>query len=245
MLQNFEAPQFTEVELELEETEEALRMGRQDKFFRLQKEEYLKKISKPIEYLTHSAEELYERFKEFGFVVANEPHEKKIKQLCCYFANDERSSLDRTKGILLMGDIGNGKTSIMKFFQVNQLHGFKTEWMVDVVSDYKMHGEAGVKGFNLNFKTTANVYGFETYGFCLDDIGTEEIPARHYAESKNVFSEIIQARYNNISLVPFNSLHITTNKTPDELLELYGSRCYDRMKEMFNVVTFEHDSFRK
>ncbi len=240
---NFDLPQFSHIELDETETVEALRKGRQEKFFRIQREEYNKKINEPVTYMTATAEDLYSAFIGI-FAIADKKHEVKIKDLCCYFAKDARSLFDLSKGLLFMGPIGNGKTTLAKMFSANQNHSFRVVSMLDVSFDYKTNGEQGVKPYSINFKTAPNMYGNSEYGYCFDDVGTEEIPARHYGESKNVFAEILQLRYHNQHLVPFNSTHVTTNKTPEELESLYGSRCYDRMKEMFNVVLLENDSWR-
>ncbi len=124
----------------------------------------------------------------------------------------------------------------------NQNFSFRLDAMLDLSFDYKMAGEKGLECYNTNFKTPANYFGKTDLGYCFDDLGTEEIPSRHFAESKNIFSEIIQMRYHN--QLPFNSTHAISNKNLDELKTLYGSRCYDRMKEMFTVFSFEHESFR-
>jgi DNA replication protein DnaC len=241
---NFEPEQFSEIEMDENEITESLRQGRENKFYRLQREAYSAKLRQIETYKTFTAEEIFKAFTDI-LKIADEAHEKKIKQLCCYFANDDRFRGDLNKGILLMGNIGNGKTSLMKMFAVNQNHSYRVESMLDISFDYKMHGEEGVKAYGTNYTAAPNMYGKKDYGYCFDDLGTEEIPARHYGESKNIFSEIIQIRYNNRSMCPFNSTHITTNKTESELLECYGTRTYDRMKEMFNVFVFEHGSFRK
>jgi DNA replication protein DnaC len=243
MLVSFEPEQFNDINLDEAETVEAIRKGREDKYYRLQREAYNAKLRQIETYKTFTAEEIFKAFNDI-MEIADEVHEKKIKQLCCYFANDDRFNGDLEKGILLMGNIGNGKTSLMKMFAVNQNHGYRVVSMLDISFDYKMAGEEGVKSYGINYTAAPNMYGKKDYGYCFDDLGTEEIPAKHYGETKNIFAEIIQVRYNNRGMCPFNSTHVTTNKTEKELLEYYGSRTYDRMKEMFNVFVFEHGSFR-
>jgi len=240
---NFESQQYLDIELDLEETEEALRLGREQKYFRFKREEYRRKLDEQETFITKIPEELFQLFTQ-SFKISDEKHEVKIKQICCYFAKDARFNGSLDKGILLLGNIGNGKTTVMKIFQANMNHSFRVVNMLDVSFDYKMNGEEGVRTYNGNYKRSPNMFGGTDYGYCFDDIGTEEIPARHYGESKNIFAEILQVRYNNQNLVPFNSTHATTNKTETELLDIYGSRAYDRMKEMFNLIVFENGSFR-
>jgi DNA replication protein DnaC len=244
-MQENSKPQYEHIELELEEAEEALRVAREDKHYRLKRQAYYERIAQPIEYKSYTAEELYQMFVDAGYTFADTRHENKIKHLCLYFAGDQRSHYAADRGLLLMGNIGSGKTSIMKMFACNQVQPYKVENMIDITSDYKIHGEAGVKGYTTNFKTAPNMFGKEIYGWCFDDVGTEEMPARHYGENKNVFAEILQSRYHHQHLVPLNSTHVTTNLTEEELVNNYGTRAYDRMKEMFNVIIFEHGSFRK
>lgn len=234
-------PHLNGIELDEEEMEDAIVWGKEKKFFKKQREEYRKRMDEEITYVKHTAEEIFEAYNSV-FNVTGTKDESKIKNLCCYFANDSRGAYHLTKGILLIGNIGNGKTTLMKSFAVNQNHGFRVVSMLDVSFDYKMNGEEGVKSYSSNYKSAPNQYGLINYGYCFDEIGTEEIPARHFAESKNIFGEILQIRYHNG--LPFNSTHVTTNKTLEEISTLYGSRCYDRMKEMFNVVVFENESFR-
>jgi len=242
---SFEPPQYTDIDLDLEETElavaEGLRLAREAKYYRLKREEYNRKINEAEAYQILTSEQLFELFQK-SFKTVDEIHERKVKQLCCYFANDKRYSGDLTKGILLLGNKGTGKTELMRFFAVNQNHSFRLEIMLDLAFDYKMSGEKGLECYNTNFRTTPNVFGKTDCGYCFDDLGTEEIPSRHFAESKNIFSEILQLRYHN--RLPFNSTHAVSNKTLNDFKEIYGSRCYDRMKEMFNVIVFDHESFR-
>lgn len=242
MQENSDAKFFEGIDLDMEETEAALLAAKKEKYYRLRRIEYMERMNQKVTFKSKIAEQLFEEIKTGGFVFQNSEHEKTVKNLCCYFANDSRFKGDLKKGILFMGKNGTGKTEIMRLFQSNQNHPFRLEAMLEISFDYKMNGEKGIECYNSNFKTSPNIYGLSDYGYCFDDLGMEEIPARHFAESKNIFAEIIQIRYHN--QLPFNSTHAITNKTAEELKEIYGTRCYDRMKEMFNVIIFDHESFR-
>jgi DNA replication protein DnaC len=231
-----------DIDLTLEETEEALRLARKNKFYILKRLAYQESLTSKEVYQTKTAEQLFEDFKATGMQLQTPEHEKTVKNLCCFFAKDPRFKGNLSKGILFMGKQGTGKSELMRFFQANQNFSFRLDAMLDIQFDYKMSGEEGVKPYNTNFRTAPNQFGLSDYGYCFDDLGTEEVPARHFAESKNIFSEIIQVRYHN--QLPFNSTHAITNKNESDLKELYGTRAYDRMKEMFNVIIFTHESFR-
>jgi len=233
--------EWDSVELELEEMEEAVNLAKKEKFFRLRREAYKLQMFEEPKYITETSLQLMDEFaKRFQF--ADVDHGMKVKNICRYFAN-ETGDLDLKKGLLLIGNKGTGKTELIRMFKANQNFPFRIEAILDLQFDYKMNGEKGLQGYNINFKSAPNKYGLSDYGYCFDDLGTEEIPARHFAESKNIFSEIIQMRYHN--QLPFNSTHAITNKSLAELKELYGSRCADRMQEMFNVISFNHESFRQ
>lgn len=237
-------PAWSTLELDENELEDALDLARKEKYFRLKREAWQQEISRAEAYKRFTAEQLLQLITEAGYEFKTEAHQVSVKNLCCYFTGDPRFRGHLGKGILLLGQLGSGKTSIMRVFGANQHQSYRLVNMIDIVADYKMHGEQGVKPYNANYTAPPNAYGKREYGYCFDDLGTEEIPARHFGETKNVFAEILQLRYNNRHLVPFNSTHATSNKTEDELEELYGSRAYDRMKEMFNVIIFNHESFR-
>jgi DNA replication protein DnaC len=226
-----------------EERQEAFRKAREAVYFALRRIEYGSAVAKPVDYVKMTAEQLFEEFKA-NFEVRDKVYEVIVKNLCCYFARDTRFRGDLDRGLLLMGKIGSGKTTLMKFFAQNQNHSFRVVSILDLSFDYKMSGESGVSAYIKNFSKYPNCFGQSVNGYCFDELGTEEVPARHFGESKNIFSEILQIRYQNKHLTPFNSTHVTTNKNGKELDDLYGSRAFDRMKEMFNVINFNNESFR-
>lgn len=257
---------YSHIELTEEETAEALRVGRHAKQIRINIENYNREMSKPIEWLNYTAEELFklmveattykgqnfileckqgEEETEESFSDRNKKIEKYVriaKNLCCYFSGDERFKGDLKKGLALVGPAGTGKTALMKFFTSNQMFSYRIKSMLEITADYKQNGEGAAMFYNGNPQGSRNDYGHTIYGYCFDDVGMEEIPAKYYGATKNVFAEVILMRDLN---VPLNSTHITSNIPPPKMEELYGSRVYDRMKDMFNIISFEGlDSFR-
>jgi|SRR6478609_5186279 len=240
--------QYDHIELDEYEIEEALRVARHAKQIRLNREAYNEKISRPVDWFKPSAEELYQAiakaitYKGQNFILENEQYEKIIKNMCCYFAGDSRFKGDLGKGLALIGPAGTGKTALMKFFAANQVFSYRVKSVLEITADYKKEGEGAAMQYNANPQGSRNDFGHATFGYCFDDVGMEEVPARHYAESKNVFAEIILMR--DLS-VPLNSTHITTNIDNADIERLYGSRVYDRMKDMFNIINFGGlESFR-
>lgn len=98
----------------------------------------------------------------------------------------------------------------------------------------------------------SNPYGHQQLAVCLDDLGTETVPSKRFGEEKNVMAEILLARYESLlyavnnespEINPMNYItHVTTNLTGPKLIELYGDRINDRLKEMCNVIVFPNES---
>jgi len=245
--------QYNHIDLTEEEMDEALRRARMEKHFLLARLEYSKKIAEPEPVLKLSSDELIlvmtgtKTFRGHTFNFDNPKYKAIAVQLCYYFAGDQRFTGDLSKGLALLGKPGNGKTSLMMFFAHNQIHSYHVVSMLEIATQYKASGddkEAGgeqaIKKYFHNTNRAKDQFGHSEYGLCLDEVGTEEIPVRHYANSMNLFAEIIQMRYMNRLCT-----HMTTNKNQNEMMDMYGSRVYDRLKEMFNIFDFEGiDSFR-
>ncbi|OIQ22174.1 MAG: hypothetical protein BM557_02020 [Flavobacterium sp. MedPE-SWcel] len=89
----------------------------------------------------------------------------------------------------------------------------------------------------------------------FDDLKTERI-ASNYGKV-NIFKELLEERYNRVDPKTKKRLKtfVTCNfkegfednleKAVDEFGEKYGSRVWDRMFEMFNIIEFKGKSFRR
>ena len=78
---------------------------------------------------------------------------------------------------------------------------------------------------------------------CFDDLGVE--PAgRFYGKDCNVMGEILLSRYE-LFLNHKIRTHATTNLDSDELEERYGSRVKSRMRQLFNLVSFDEKTADK
>lgn len=158
-------------------------------------------------------------------------------KLCVYFIQDrescEKLNLDLSKGILLTGPVGCGKTSLMKLLR-------------HVVPHHKPYKiipcRNTVFSFNhLGYKTIAD-YGNEKF-FCFDDLGIEPT-GRHYGKDCNVMGEVLLSRYD-LFLKHKIKTHCTTNLNALELEERYGNRVRSRMRQLFNLIAFDKESSDK
>jgi DNA replication protein DnaC len=147
------------------------------------------------------------------------------------------------KGILLFGQVGTGKTTIMRFFKDTPTAYIKLISCRAIADEYSLHGLEEIEQYcyNAPFGLYNRAFQGNAYSYCFDDLGTETI-ASHYGETRNVMADIILNRYDNS--LPFNTTFITTNLSADQIKDLYGLRVFDRMKEMFNLITLKSESRR-
>lgn len=204
------------------------------------------------------------KFKELegkDFLRNNETLEN-IKPLVMYFVKDENfiscknvitkfnfgntikesiPSLD--KGLLIVGNYGNGKTSIMQVFEKLFVHTpliFRGYTANNIVEEYEECETPADKTMFWQKMNAKRMY--------FDDVKTERI-ASNYGKA-NLFKDIFEKRYMNKK-----TTYITCNYHPAkpydldaalmEFGEKYGGRVFDRLFEMFNIIEFKGKSFRK
>lgn len=162
-----------------------------------------------------------------------------VMKLASYFAglrNKFTEDLDFDKGIMLYGRVGTGKTTLMQLMCESVHAPFYMVAAQEIVNRYQQEGVSclnDLSGLQYNH-VSQKYFGNRHLGLCIDDIGTET-EGKSYGNQKNVVGEIIMLRYQTLK-GPFT--HLTTNATRDELKAYYGLRVYDRMREMFNIVSF-------
>jgi predicted ATPase len=161
-----------------------------------------------------------------------------IQQLVIYFAKDEEMALQYgisfRKGILLNGPVGCGKTTIMSLFRwfLPKEQRYVVKSCQDVSSQFIEQGHSIIRKYGrISFEQEYQ------NNYCFDDLGTEDT-IKHYGNECNVMEKIISLRYD--SFISYNILtHVTTNLTSSEIEEYYGTRIRSRMREMFNLISFD------
>lgn len=190
----------------------------------------------PLNYMTRQFKMHWE-FNEKKELVVNDFNRKEIIALCKYFARLD-GPLDRSKGILLMGGTGSGKTSIMNAFHTlgeaiykqrgDMFMRFLWSNCIDLVDEFEdMSTDKAL--FFQNYRGAHRMF---------DDFGQEADASRFGL--KNLMKEIIEKRYHRLRWRTF----LTTNLTGDQIKEKYGFRVHSRIHEMFNVVPLIGDDFR-
>lgn len=139
----------------------------------------------------------------------------------------KKHNIDLNKGILLIGPVGSGKTSIMNILRQFL---FREEYYLiksarDIAFEYQKDGVEIIQK-----------YGKQHNTLCIDDLGVEN-NSKFYGNECNTIAEILLQRYE--LLTNFNiKTHTTTNLNADELEELYGNRVRSRLRSMFNLISF-------
>lgn len=172
------------------------------------------------------------------------PIEDTIYQLLSfYFTNDkrfeERSNFSLNKGLLIFGNIGCGKTTILNLFRNNPKQGYGMVGCKNIAHLYAQEGSKVIDKYS-GMLSGSTIYGQKEAGICFDDLGTES-STKHFGTESNVMSDILLNRYDRND----NTTHLTTNLTAEQIKEFYGDRVASRMKEMFNLIKFPKEILDK
>lgn len=158
-------------------------------------------------------------------LIVNESTTPLIKAICFFLSEDERFETElgfsHTKGLLIRGVSGLGKTHLVKCVEANERNPVLIQSMIEITDQVKSEGE-----YSLNMAGKQVLY--------LDDVGTEESPVKHYGTNINWFKDFLELYYSKSK--PFRNLMISTNLSFQQIEDKYGFRVRSRMKDMFNVV---------
>lgn len=157
-------------------------------------------------------------------LVVHEHNKHLITTICFFLSNDERFETELgysfTKGLLVRGISGLGKTFLFNCVKDNHLAPITIYSMIELTEIVKSEGY-----LELPLKTGI------TY---LDDVGTEEHTVNHYGTKITFFKNFIEKYYLNNKV--YHRLIVSTNNNFTELETKYGFRVRSRIKDMFNIV---------
>ena len=167
-----------------------------------------------------------------------------ILQLMYYFLNDEEKAkqhkIDLTKGIMLSGPIGCGKTTLLRLMKLIAVEEKKFFFFTCREISFEFIKE----GYDVIHRYSKGVPGKHTQkhiGF--DDLGTEK-NLKYFGNEANVMAEIILTRYDMYHDNKFLT-HITTNLSATELEDYYGNRVRSRLRNMCNLIFFDKEAVDK
>ncbi len=164
-----------------------------------------------------------------------------IFKLLIYMIKDQKVAdklqINLDKGILLSGPIGCGKTSIMHLLKPfsNHCKEYKIKTCREISFEFAKQGYEALSPYTQKSSRQTSLSGY-----CFDDLGAEQ-QIKHFGNDCNVMAEILITRFEHF--IDNKSItHITTNLSASEIENVYGNRLRSRMRNMFNVVSFESNS---
>lgn len=169
--------------------------------------------------------------KEFKVIPDQSPL---IRKLCFFLSEDSRcqdENIDLTKGLLIRGTSGLGKTDLIKWAAKNEIKPINVLSILSITEQIKSSGEADL--------STSDIYKI----LYLDDVGTEEDTVNYFGTKIYFFKNFIESYY--LKGKNFNRLIISTNLSMQQIEEKYGFRVRSRMNEMFNKIDVGGSDLRK
>lgn len=185
-----------------------------------------------------------------GHYTINKQNKKVLFTIFRYFLLDPEfdsdkqvlSTPDLNKGLLIYGNYGIGKSYLFEILhemgrKLLTKHGINQLWFNCIsagsfVEMYMQEVTKKEKNADTNFRLE-DYYKGKLY---IDDLGFE----KKAFNKTELFGEILFERNRSKK-----KTYVTTNLNPSDITKRYGERIGDRLPEMFNIIKWEGDSFRK
>jgi DNA replication protein DnaC len=147
------------------------------------------------------------------------------------------------KGLFLLGDVGTGKTYLLKCLLKNFRNNgsIRIRTMQELVALW--HDNKGrEEGFWYDAFGIYDNRVEDAHNYILDDVGQEQI-VNYFGEKMELFNRLITRIYAGYEQHGLGS-YITSNLTQSVFLARYGARTVDRIADMCDVIEFKGESLR-
>ena len=248
--------EYDHVVLTPDEEIQALRVAKKKKYYHEVNKRYSEELKRETTDQAYDAVQMLSMIVEkaknndLGFGV-DQFNEEIIENLCLYFTGNP-GKYDLKKGLLIFGNVGCGKTTLMRLFNENPHGSFRIVPCKRLADEILKAGNDADQVLNSYSRLSSNTLIARRFnngsnlGWCFDDLGTED-NVKSYGNQRNVMADILLRCYDNNTLR--GRIHITTNlprsmylnEAGQEILgikEIYGDRVVSRISEMFNEVEF-------
>jgi DNA replication protein DnaC len=157
-----------------------------------------------------------------------------------YCIQSDKFDGDLSKGLILMGSTGVGKTVYLNALSL--MMGYCNQFRFSIYTGFEME-----RVYQLDV-SHSDVYpldrALKSKMFGMDDIGEEHASIKRYGTEINVGIDTLTQRHQlcvNKGYVTF----ATTNLNADMIAKKYGSRIESRIHEMFNLIGVKGKDLRK
>ena len=165
-------------------------------------------------------------------LILNDTNRYVVGQVALWYSWDSRFAGSLHKGLMIRGNVGTGKSLIVKAL-ANLIK--ELEILVPCVIHVSELQDLYIRS---DFEEIDKVK--KRWYTIIDDVGVESVESKSYGNVKEPFNDVFDHRYRNNKRTI-----ITTNLTPSEIEETYGTRIIDRFRECMNDLVLDGESFRK
>jgi len=179
----------------------------------------------------------------------SEQQKKLLKQLLLYFTGNNHFEGSLSKGLLLTGSVGSGKTLFLeKVFKTYTSEELKVNSFIpfnfkDIAESYKTEGENAFMPIKAKRHETFRER-MVVSPVLIDDLGAGDFILTNFGNKVNLIDKIINVRY--LVYSRFRKLtHATTNLYVSDFKKHCDERTVSRMSEMFNIIELQDNDYRK